>query len=318
MNWHFTNNQFLSATARNYKKAYLLSLYHDAALDRMLQDNPGDPDFTMLYNRYHPAHQSYVKAYTQWDSAGGNQQSNTLNVQLLLQQMTGLLDDWELVVLMVYKKKTPGYKKLFPNNRKPFRTGNIDSRINALNTLAENIGDDPALAALKADITRFYKDISTARYQQDGSKSVKDNRSSDVDSARITAMQLQYADTGYLINKYYETPEKVNAFFELEQLRVQEQTVYTGKIKPDAIENIFTRTLSPDNELRLHSRSADGYIAYLSNIAGTAYGNGIAVKPGEERIATAADFDVPNLHNFRFLNVQNMGKQPSEFEIVIE
>ena len=66
MNWQYLVNQFLVATRRNYKKALKLSNYHDAYLKKMMTDNPGDPDWATLYNRYHPFHVTYTGIYTEW------------------------------------------------------------------------------------------------------------------------------------------------------------------------------------------------------------------------------------------------------------
>lgn len=318
MTWHYLSNQFLTVTERNYKKAYELSVFHDSALAQAVKDNSKDPDYTFLYNRYHPVHLAYVAAYTQWDSAGGNRQGETLNVSQLLALLPSKLDDWDPAVQIVYKKNTPGFKKIFPNKRKPFNSGTIDQRIAAVNTLAENIGDDPKLVDTKTGVTDFYTLLSTARGTQDGSKSTTDTRSKEVNAARIPAMQLQYAATGFFMNKFYENPEMATAYFDVQLLRDIEQSIFTGTAKPNVIVDVFTHTFSASDEVRIKATGKEGFTTYLTNQPGTVYGAGISVKAGEQAIVPVDDFKVPDLLVYRYVTIENTNGDVTSFEIEIE
>lgn len=316
--WHYLVNQFLVSTRTSFKKAFSLSNYHNAALLQATKDYPDDADYQMLYDRYNPVHVKFVNTYTAWDSAGGNQQSETLNVTQLLEQMTDQLDEWEPDILKVCKKKTPAYKKIFPDERKPFYRGGIDERIAAVKTLAENMGDNPKLADVKKGVLDYWKSLDEARTAQDGSKMSKGNQSSEVEACRIAAMQIQYADTGFLMNKFYLTPEKVAKFFDLTLLRDIEQSLFTGTLKAHTLKNVFVRTLAAASLLRIRNTGARDLQVSLSNVADAMANPVIMVAAGEEKMIPVADFGVVDLHLYRYLNIENGADEDTSFEVEIE
>ena len=92
--WQFAVNQFLNGTKANYKKTLILSTAHDAYLKQMTVDFPGDPDWTTLYNRYHPLHLDYKAAYNAWVASGGSLKSKTLSLKVLFKLIPAKLDLW--------------------------------------------------------------------------------------------------------------------------------------------------------------------------------------------------------------------------------
>lgn len=185
LNWKYIDNQFLVATRDNFLKALKLSNYHDSAL-LMAQTN--NPVFNPIYNRYHTLHLNFVQKYNDWKSQGGSQEGETLIVSQQLTIAYAKIDAWDVAIQVVYPKTTPRYKSIFPNGRKPFNQSGITSRVNAYQTLSQNIGADPALLTVKAEVDATYLILDTARDQQEGAKASTKFDSAGVDNARIAIM----------------------------------------------------------------------------------------------------------------------------------
>lgn len=255
--WHYLINQFLSATAGNYKKALKLSNYHDAYLLKMLTDNPADPDWSMLYNRYHPFHELFVAEYTKWKTAGGIQKGQTLNLDQLLLLLISKVSRWDVQLQNItdFEKGTTNYTTIFPQGHKPLTKGAKTARINAVKVLGENMTSfaltNPAIALLKSEIDTYYTTIDTARDTQEGAKGGTQQKSEQVETKRIDIAIEQYRDLGYLMNKGAETPLMIAPFFELQVLREHDQVLFTGILDPGENEAILIHSFVSDDELEL-------------------------------------------------------------------
>lgn len=249
MTWQYLQNQFLAATRTTYKKALKLSNYHDAYLEKMMNENPLDMDFTTLYNRYHPIHLAYVAAYNTWKNAGGQQEGQTLNLDQMLTLLVSKAARWDARVQVEFEKGSPTYKAIFPNGRAPFIKGAYSTRILAVQTLGTALAVNPILAALKAEVDTFYTDIDAARDTQEGAKGGTKAGSDALDNQRITTMTEQYRNLGFLINKWATTPLLIEPFFELNILRDHRQTLFTGTLDPAENEAILTHTFLADDEI---------------------------------------------------------------------
>lgn len=161
--WHYLANQFIRTTATNFKKALKLSNYHDTMLKITMDATPLDPDWALLYNRYHPLHLAYTDAYTKWKNAGGTQEGQTLNMEQLLTLLTTKVNTWDVQVQNVFEKTTPEYKSIFPDGRKPFNRGAINTRIIAVQnlgsalssyTVADTVIESPIPAATTQNVAQ--------------------------------------------------------------------------------------------------------------------------------------------------------------------
>lgn len=251
--WHYLINQFVNVTRKNFSKTLKLSNYHDAYLNKMQTDYPTEPDWALLYNRYHPFHLAYVAAYTAWKNAGGQQKGQTLNTDQLLELLTTKVNKWDALIQSEtgFEKGTASYLSIFPQGRAPFGTGGKTERVEAVNVLAENLDAYPALAAVKALVDAFYTLLDDARDTQEGAKGGTKLKSQDVDMRRVEAMTEQYRNLGFLINKTADQPLYIQPFFDLNVLRESRQSVFTGTLDPQENEAILIHTFAADDELQL-------------------------------------------------------------------
>jgi hypothetical protein len=97
--WAYTQNQWRNTTKKSIRNKMKLSVYHNAVLARALADNPTDPDYIMMYNRYNAAHLLFLAKYSEWKAAGGLLTGDTSTLQELLAALKILLDAWVVTIL---------------------------------------------------------------------------------------------------------------------------------------------------------------------------------------------------------------------------
>jgi hypothetical protein len=303
--WHYLENQFINCTAESFKRALIISNYHDAALAASTAVTPPQPDFQILYDRYHPLHQTLVTEYNNWKNAGGQQEGSTLNLDQLLGQMPSKLDNWDPRIQVIYAKSSSRYKEIFPDGRKPFYRGTKDTRIEAISTLSQNIGPDPQLASIYGEVTMYYTSLNTARDFQTGRKAGTKIGSSLLEQAVAAAMLMQYRNLGFLINKMGDTPNFIAPFFDVQTIRERDQRIFTGTLDPSENEAILVHTFLADDELRLKITGDAPARFYLSNVTNGTTGSYVEVQGNTEQTITISQFAAPNLHDYRHLTVVN-------------
>jgi hypothetical protein len=325
--WHYLVNQFLNATRTSYKKAFKLSNYHDAYLLKMKTENPGDPDWATLYDRYHLLHLSLVTAYNTWVAAGGQQEGQTLNLDQMLTLLITRMGTWDSMVQVVpgFEKGSANYTAIFPQGRKPFYTGGKTARVNAVAALAEAMGAYPALADVEALVSDFATQIGNARDTQEGAKGTTKGASLDVESKRVAAMTGQYQNLGFLIDKLTSTPEAIAPFFDLNVLRESSQVRFTGTLDPDETERVLIHTFAADDELRLEATAAPGTPAgtairlYLATTPGGTDSSPVAVEANAAPITiAAAQFGILDYATHRYLTAVNSNTIEVHYVIELE
>lgn len=320
--WHYLVNQFIMATSRSYKKALKLSNYHDAYLKKRMDDNPLDPDWATLYNRYHPLHLAYVNSYNLWKNAGGQQSGRTLNLEQLLILLATKAAKWSITVQGVFDKKTGQYKALFPQGLKLFTNGAYVTRIAAVQTLGTALTPHAALAALKTEVDTFYTAIDLARDTQEGTKGATKQQSETLEADRILIMTEQYRNLGFLINKGAENPLLIEPFFELQILRDHRQVLFTGTLDPAETEQVLIHTFVADDELELNLTGADTIPAgtqvqvYLASTPGGTNSTAVnmIVNNGKVTIEASA-FGAIDFGTHRYLTVVNTTAFEMHYEI---
>ncbi len=312
--WHYLIDQFVSSTVNNLKKALKLTNYHDAYLNKMQIEEPLDPDWATLYNRYHPFHLAYVNAYSNWKIAGNTQKGQTLNVDQLLALLVTRVGTWDMQIQLVpgYEKGTSGYIALFPLGRRPFNTGAKATRMDAVKNLGEQLAAIPALAAIGGTVTTFYNLLDAASDTQESAKGGTKAKSTGVDLHRVETMTEQYRNLGFLINKSAELPQHIAPFFELNVLRESNQVIFTGTLDPSETEAVLIHTFVEDDELELKVTGDPATPAgtmvqfYLSNVNGGTNSTAVNVEVNAAPLKiTAAAFGISNYGTYRYFTAVN-------------
>ncbi|MGE0638019.1 MAG: hypothetical protein AB7P01_16365 [Bacteroidia bacterium] len=326
--WHYLLNQFLNATVNNYKKALKLSNYHDAYLLKMMNENPMDPDWATLYNRYHPFHVAYVTEYTKWKTAGGVQKGQTLNLDQMLVLLVTKLNRWDAQVQSVagFEKGTPNYLTIFPQGYKPFNSGAKTARVNAVKVLAETLEPfslvNPAILAIKGEVDLFYTQIDTARDTQEGAKGGTKQKSEEVENKRVDVMTEEYRDLGFLINKTAEDPERIAPFFELQVLRSHNQVLFTGTLDANENEPVLVHSFVADDELEFEITTTETVPAstqvafYLATTAGGTDSSPVFVGVNQAKLKIQASaFGISDYGTHRFLTAVNLSTHELHYKV---
>jgi hypothetical protein len=324
--WHYLVNQFVSVTRKNFTKAFKLSNYHDAYLNRMKNEDPADPDWALLYNRYHPVHLDFVTIDTAWKNAGGQQQGQTLNVDQLLELLNAKVNKWDALIQSEtgFEKGTANYVSIFPQGRYPFNNGGKTERVEAVNVLAMNIAAYPPLNAVKLLVADYFQLLEAAHDGQEGAKGSTKSKGQEVDIQRMETMAQQYRNLGFLMDKYFRTPQFVQPFFDLNVLRESRQTEFTGTLHPKENEAILIHTFVADDELQLQITAeasssnsphlpVEFYLATMAN--GTDSVAAIVIPNAAAITISAADFGIVNYGTHRYLTVVNPNSEVMRYVV---
>lgn len=314
--WHYLVNQFINTTKENYEKSVKLSNYHDSNLNIMKLT---EPLLVPVYNRYHPLHLTLVGEYNGWKSAGGSQKGKTSALKQLLEETYKDMPAWDVAVQNVFLPGTPDYISIFPNGRKPFTKGSIDDRINAYDTLAQNMDPYPPLAAVKALVEAAYLALDTARDRQEGAKGSVKTGSGKVEAARIAAMTMQWRDLGFAMDAFWDKTDYIESMFDLETLRESPQTQFTGTLDPLENAAVFVRTFLADDELRLKSNGNAEIWFCLSNSKNGTNSAPVKVAANTEMTIEISAFNVPDYGTYRHLTAVNQSvSEVTMYEVEIE
>ena len=311
--WHYLINQFLNATATSFKKALKLSNYHDAMLKKAMDSNP-DPDWALLYNRYHPLHLLFVAAYNDWKLAGGTQGGQSLNITQLLTLLITKINKWDIQVQNVFEKNTTGYKTLFPNGHYPFNSGAIDTRVMAVNTLGAAL-TLPAFAALKLEVDDFYSLLDGARDSHESAKGGTQEMSETLENKRKVIMTEQYRDLGFMINKGAENPNMIGPFFELNVLRNHLQVRFTGTLEDHENEAVLIHTFVADDIIRFKLTGTGSASFYLASSPNGTNSTPITLNGGDNQKFEVLSFNPANYGTHRYLTAINNGTTELDYEI---
>jgi hypothetical protein len=305
--WSFTINMFAIATRDSYAKAYRLSNYHDAALAKLIATNHA---LQVSYDRYHPLHEAFTDKYNKLSSASGMQKGQSLNVKQQLKLALEKLELWDITIQLIHRKKSPRYKELFPGGHKPFRRGGLDSRINAFDVLSRSIGNEIALATLKAEIDASYQLLDNARDTQESAKGTRKQRSGNLKTTCRDIMNMQYRNACWISDNFFDTRATLcNALFDLQTLRDKRQRHFTATLKPHSTKPVLVRTFTPTDLLQLKLDSQGTVSFYLATTRGGINSNPLTLHNKEDKEIILTDFGVSDYSKHRFLTVVNEGSE---------
>lgn len=245
--WIYTTNFILTATEDSFANAIQISGFHTSALHVA---GATDAAILALYTAYLPLDTNLNNTYAKWKAQTGTQKGNTLSFKQLLGQLTAKVNDWDSAVQRVHAKGNGAYLAIFPKGHGPFQSGTQIDRKSAVNALASALSN-PALAAVKTDVTNFYTALNAAQTAKNDAFQTTDNQS---DSVRVTVQAMatqQFANFGTLLTKYVATPTKVDSFFDLEHIRNHQQTDFSHTLAAEQVFFIAKRTVEATDTVRI-------------------------------------------------------------------
>jgi hypothetical protein len=227
--WSYLLNPWEIGTRNNFKKAAIAITDHDDKLNAGI----ADPKIAAIFNRFHPFRVSFETLFTQWNSAKAGHSGSTRAVKILLKQLSGTkIRAWDVAIQKEYPLDTSTYKGLMPSRRGPFQTGSTDMRIQALDSLVANIGDDAKLRDLKAEIITFTGQLKAARTLQQGKEQVTPDLSGRLERQRVLTTTEMHRDMGSLLEMYADNPARIESYFQVSLIRKRSKAKET---EPESI-----------------------------------------------------------------------------------
>ncbi len=214
--WHYLSNQFETATRGSFKRTNILNNDHLSKLN----SEAADPDMAALSARTAPLSAAFSAAYSNYIMINGTYKGHTQLVDnLLLELSSQKIKQWDIQVQVQHLEGTPTYMMILPNRRGPFQEGTKDDRLSAVEALAEALLAYPALAATQADVDSFATQLRTARDNQQQKEQLAAMASDQLEVARKALCTMMYGNLGVLMDKYRDTPDMIENFWQLDLIR---------------------------------------------------------------------------------------------------
>lgn len=220
--YHFFINSFLVVTYRNYKKALLLGVEHEARLIA----NQADALIAAILAAFTPILQAYRATDVNLLITLGSYKGKTQTVEELYQELVEVkLPLWEGKIFNFFPKGSATATALFPQGRSRFNGSTYESRIQAIEALALACNAIPDLVPVATLISAFHLQLASARALQmsDGEAKVVLLRSLR-EAARVALCNEMYGNMALLTHHFRTTPLEVNRFFDMSLLRTKSQS----------------------------------------------------------------------------------------------
>lgn len=316
INWIFVKNTFEINTKGSHVKALALGVDHRDKLAGQLTD----ADIALIHTEYLPIITAYIQTDLNLKVASGTYAGKTDGFEEKLETLTENLKIWEGKTRAEFPEDTPTDTEIWPNKRNPFYDGTYESRLQAINALANKLLDFPALAATQALVASFYNTVQSARALQQQSEGSIIVLSNIREEQRLVMCNALYGNLGRLMYKYRNTRNQVASFFDLSLLQAGDSQLVLGGLLLASARvqaDYGTRTIGPDTR-----------ITYVNNGTGAAklafgFARDTASEPevlkealaGESKEATAQElgYDPDNT----VLMVINLTTQNTEWQVLI-
>ena len=228
MDWNLTANLFETTTRRRFPAMHSLLEDHYWKCKGAAERNPADEDFAVMLTRVTAAHAA-------WNSTSGSRmvclgqyKSKTYTMRKVIADLRGKhIAKWDAMVSSTdalqesWLPGTPGHLQFFPNGRKPFQQGPVESRIRSVDALAKGLTGVPVMATVAGLVTAFHSVIRTARTEQQAAGAAFSSRSHELETQRKAAAIVLQKNMARLMEKYAERPEKILTFFDLKNVRAK-------------------------------------------------------------------------------------------------
>ena len=149
-----------------------------------------------------------------------------------------------------------------------------------------------------------------------GAKSTKKDGSQLVDIARIAAMNMQYRNMGFIIDTFFDTREmECNSLFDLQTLRENDQSIFTGTLDPAETEAVLVHTFLGEDELRVKIDTNGPVNFFLASTPGGTDSTAVLLSSPAEITISIDDFGLKDMAGHRFLTAVNGGGVITKYRV---
>ncbi len=247
--WVYSINPFIAATNYSYRKAKQIA---DHTLTALANCNSLKKICSELIIEITPQINNYTAAYVKWLKQQEFQQVKKQTVSYLLAQLNNAkIKEWDLNIQNVYNSKTPEYAILSSAKNQLFQQQKTQQIIVAIGELSLAIGNDAALQKVKADIDDFYDALVVAYANE---KAADANNDEDIELSRLSLAEGLYGVLGMLMYQFKSTPEAINDFFLLQELKNRQQQSLQLDVKGGETLLAIVKTFDDGDQLKLVNR----------------------------------------------------------------
>jgi hypothetical protein len=214
----FGKNRHETACNGSQKFANHLANY---AYNKLLAET-GDPEIAAIITFYLVFITNWNKGYAEWHNYMNKSMEATEKMKLQTEELVKTkVPEWVGKIWGVYPQGTPKALALLPHDRKALISGTAQDKISGINTLVTGIGTDSQLQTLKTEMEAY--SVSYAAMLSDQMKAQKrlSDASEDIEKLRLRTTAAMLCVEGRLVTKYYETPEMIDHFFDVSEMRLR-------------------------------------------------------------------------------------------------
>jgi hypothetical protein len=209
-------NHHRNACRGNQKFANHLANY---LYNKLLADT-GDPEIASIITFYLVYLTAWNEGYVKWRNALNFQMSTTDEMEILDNTLIKTkAPEWVGKIWGVYAQGTPKATALLPHGRQAIITGSYQDKISGMNTLIQGIGTDSDLLAVKTDLQSFVGTYTTTFQQHEAAMKDYKDLAKDQELLRLQVTAAMLRCEGSLTEKYWESPEKVDLYFDISAMR---------------------------------------------------------------------------------------------------
>jgi hypothetical protein len=189
-------------------------------LHNKLLANQDDPEILLIITFYSLYLNGWNTAYSQWRAAINFEMSTTQEMNILDKNLIEeKAPEWQGKIYSVYYEGTSNATALFPHGRQALIAGKPEEKIAGMNTLINGIGNDADLQVVKADLQTFVNLYTIKSQQHQAAMKNWKDLSKDQERLRLLTTAAMHGCEGKLTGVYWQTPEKVDLFFDIAAMR---------------------------------------------------------------------------------------------------
>lgn len=208
----------LLAFVRDHLPKLQRSATQDSRLANLHTDTLG------VFERYQRA--SLELRLAESDARGSNSAFNhKMDLMLRENGTANLLHHWNMQIQLVFDRQSDDYQdRLFPKGRTPFRSGNIDARIQQVGVLVHSLSRYPELKELQLEMDGFYQELVQLRNRQQVHEQAKELALARYHQEKDALVERLVHNRNALLGFFPDNLPMVVSLFEPDLLRYKRRT----------------------------------------------------------------------------------------------
>lgn len=280
-----------------------------------------EPRIVAIQLRTATGRNNFVTGYSLYKTEEGVYRGLTLAVEQKLAQLSSTkISDWNIAVQVHFKEGTPTYRSIFPRGLSGIYQQTIDGTVVELRALGQRMEPFATLDATRTEVETFADELETLRDTQQQQEGIFEGSADALETLRLAAGNIMYANTGILMDVYFENPEEIERFFELSLIRDTgsgegNSDHFEGEVAGGETKNITSDEVKDGNVVRFTNTGTVSLTFFYGLLPTDTSGlPSVTVAAGATETITLGPVDPAR----RFLNVTNLSTETGSYEVAVE